>query len=152
MAFASLSDFFLVFRTKWNVFIKSILFYPIFFAILALGLFVVTSVIDESFPTGYSLDISYIDPLIFTGNPGAARSVLSAIAAGWATILGLAFSVTLITMQLSVSKYISHLVYRFEWDRINQLSISWFVFTVTYSLLVLKTVRTGELSINMATM
>ncbi|MDP8907409.1 MAG: DUF2254 domain-containing protein [Thermoproteota archaeon] len=153
MAFvASLSDSFLVFRTKWSVFIKSILFYPILFALISLGLFVVTCVIDESLPTGYSLNISYIDPLVFTGSPGAARSVLSAIAAGWATILGVAFSVTLITMQLSVSKYISHLVNRFEGDRINQLSIGWFIFTVTYSLLVLKTVRTGESSINMATM
>ena len=114
MVFASLSDFFLVFRTKWNVFIKSILFYPILFALIALGLFVVTSVIDDSFPTGFSINISYVNPLIFTGSPGAARSVLSAIAAGWAAILGVAFSVTLITMQLSVSKYISHLVNRFE--------------------------------------
>lgn len=152
MVFASMSDSFLVFRTKWSVFIKSILFYPIIFALIALGLFIVTSLIDESFPTGYSLSIPYIDPLIFSGSPGAARSVLSAIAAGWATILGVAFSVTLITMQLSVSKYISHLVNRFEGDRINQLSIGWFIFTVTYSLLVLKTVRTGESSINMATM
>src|SRR5918997_64711 len=110
MVFASLSDFFLVFRTKWNVFIKSILFYPILFGLIALGLFVVTSVIDDSFPTGFSINISYVNPLIFTGSPGAARSVLSAIAAGWAAILGVAFSVTLITMQLSVSKYISHLV------------------------------------------
>ncbi|CAN5779886.1 hypothetical protein BH23THE1_BH23THE1_26820 [soil metagenome] len=139
-------------HSKWNAFAKSILFYPIVFAIGALALFLITSVADNSFPTGYSLNIEYFNPLIFTGSPGAARSILAAIATAWATILGVAFSVTLITLQLSVSRYISHLVNRFEGDKINQLSLGWFIFTVTYSLLVLKTVRTGESSINLATM
>lgn len=139
-------------RTEWNVYTKSILFFPVLFAIAAFILFMITSIADNSFPTGYSLDTEYLDPLIFTGSPGAARSILSAIATGWATIFGVAFSVTLITLQLSVSKYISHLVNRFEGDRINQLSLGWFMFTVIFSLLVLKTVRTGESSINLATM
>lgn len=145
------SDIPIVFRSKWNRFIKPILFYPILFAVSALILFLITSSVDHSFPTGYSIDIEYIDPLIFTGSPDAARAILSAIATGWATILGVAFSVTLITLQLSVSKYISHLVNRFEGDKINQLSLGWFIFTVTYSLLVLKTVRNEESSINLVT-
>ena len=142
----------IVIRSKWKMFTKSILFYPVLFAVAALILFLITSLVDKSFPTGYSVYIEYVDPLVFTGSPGAARSILSAIATGWATILGVAFSVTLITLQLSVSKYISHLVNRFEEDKINQLALSWFIFTVTYSLLVLKTVRTGESSINLASM
>jgi uncharacterized membrane protein len=147
-----LSDIPIVIRSRWNRFIKSILFYPILFAVSALVLFLITSSIDHSFPTGYSIDVGYIDPLVFTGSPDAARAILSAIATGWATILGVAFSVTLITLQLSVSKYISHLVNRFEGDKINQLSLGWFIFTVTYSLLVLKTVRIEESSINLAPM
>ncbi|WP_458745993.1 DUF2254 family protein [Candidatus Nitrosocosmicus sp. T] len=152
MASYELSNIPIVIRSKWKVFTKSILFYPVLFAVAALILFLITSLVDNSFPTGYSVDIEYVDPLVFTGSPGAARSILSAIATGWATILGVAFSVTLITLQLSVSKYISHLVNRFEEDKINQLALSWFIFTVTYSLLVLKTVRTGESSINLASM
>ena len=152
MASYELSNIPIVIRSKWKVFTKSILFYPVLFAVAALILFLTTSLVDNSFPTGYSVDIEYVDPLVFTGSPGAARSILSAIATGWATILGVAFSVTLITLQLSVSKYISHLVNRFEEDKINQLALSWFIFTVTYSLLVLKTVRTGESSINLASM
>jgi hypothetical protein len=62
-----------------NWFIKSILFYPILFAVSALVLFLITSSVDHSFPTGYSIDIGYIDPLIFTGSPDAARAILSAI-------------------------------------------------------------------------
>ncbi len=77
-----LSDIPIVIRSRWNRFIKSILFYPILFAIGAFALFLITSTVDNSFPTGYSLDIEYIDPLIFTGSPGAARSILSAIATG----------------------------------------------------------------------
>jgi uncharacterized membrane protein len=147
-----ISDIPVIIRSKLNLFAKSILFYPVLFAAAALVLFLITSLIDHSFPIGYGFDIGYVDPLIFTGSPEAARAILSAIATGWATILGVAFSVTLITLQLSVSKYISNLVNRFEEDKINQLSLGWFIFTVTYSLLVLKTVRTGESSINLATM
>lgn len=132
-------------RDKLSGFLKSILFYPVIFAIAALGLFLITSTIDDSFPIGYTINMEYIDALIFTGSPSAARSILSAIAGAWATILGISFSVTLITLQLSVSKYISHLVNRFEEDRINRIALGWFIFTVLYSLLVLKTVRAGEL-------
>ena len=145
MIYSSVSNFFAKIKDRYSRFIKSILFSPLLFAIAAVGLFLITSIIDESFPTGYSIDVKYIDALIFTGSPSAARSVLAAIAGAWATILGISFSVTLITLQLSVSKYISHLVNRFEGDRINQVALGWFIFTVLYSLLVLKTVRAGEL-------
>lgn len=145
-----LSDIPIVIRSRWNRFIKSILFYPIVFAVSVLVLFLITSSVDHSFPTGYSIDIGYIDPLIFTGSPDAARAIMSAIATGWTTVLRVAFSVTLITLQLSVSKHISHLVNRFEGDKINQLSLGRFIFTVTYSLLVLKTIRTKGSSINLA--
>lgn len=135
-------------KTNWNKFSKSILFLPILFTIGSFGLLLITSTIDETFDESFTIDVDYLDPLIFAGGPDAARSVLSAIAGGWATILGVAFSVTLISLQLSVSKYISHLVNRFEQDNTNRFVLGWFIFTVTYSLLVLKTVRTGEPVLN----
>lgn len=104
----------------------------------------ITSRIDELFYKNVEFDNPYIGSLIFSGDADASRSMLSAVSTGWATILGVAFSVTLITLQLSTSKYTSHLVNRFENDKINQLTLAWFVSVVLYSLLVLKTVRTGS--------
>ncbi len=107
-------------------------------------LFLITSRIDELAYEKLTVDIPFLKSLVFAGSPNAARSILSTIAAGWATILGVAFSVTLITLQLATTKYTSHIVSRFEDDKINQLMLGWFVSVVLYSLLVLKTVRTGE--------
>ncbi|MDX1372734.1 MAG: DUF2254 family protein, partial [Nitrososphaeraceae archaeon] len=129
-------------QTRWFEFSKSILYYPILFLIGSFLLFIVTSKIDPLIPRDF--EFSLFNPIIFTGSPDAARSILSAIATGWTTILGVAFSVTLITLQLSSSKYISRLVTEFQNDKINQLTLGWFIFISSYSLLVLKTVRTDQ--------
>ena len=128
-------------KTKWRLFKQSILYLPIVFAFGAVILFLLTSRLDELYYQKITLDIPYLGSLIFAGSSDAARSVLSTIAAGWATILGVAFSVTLIMLQLSITKYTSNLVNRFEGDKINQFTLGWFIAVVTYSLLVLKTIR-----------
>jgi len=126
----------------------SFLYYPVIFTIGGIALFLLTSRLDEFFERSFYSDTnavtSYLEPLIFAGSPNAARSILSTIATGWATILGVAFSVTLITLQLSVTRYVSEIINEFQNSRTNQLTLAWFILTVTYSLLVLKTVRTGE--------
>jgi len=129
-------------QNRWFEFSKSILYYPILFLIGSFSLFIVTSTIDPLIPRDY--EFSLFKSLVFTGSPDAARSVLSAIATGWTTILGVAFSVALITLQLSSSKYISRLVTEFQNDKINQITLGWFIFVSSYSLLVLKTVRTTD--------
>lgn len=127
-------------KTKWIMFTQSILYLPVVFAIGAVVLFLLTSRLDELYYQKITLSIPYLDSLVFAGSSDAARSILSTVAAGWATILGVAFSVTLITLQLSITKYTSHLVNRFEGDKINQFTLGWFIAVVTYSLLVLKTI------------
>jgi hypothetical protein len=126
----------------------SFLYYPVIFTIGGIILFLLTSQLDESLDRSYYVDndaiSSYLEPLIFAGSPDAARSILSTIATGWATVLGVAFSVTLITLQLSVTRYVSEVINEFQNSRTNQFALAWFMLTVTYSLLVLKTVRTGE--------
>lgn len=129
-------------RNRWFEFSNSILYYPILFLLGSLSLFVITATIDPYIPRDY--EFSLFNPLVFTGSADAARSILSTVATGWTTILGVAFSVTLITLQLSSSKYISRLVSEFQNDKINQLTLGWFIFVSSYSLLILKTVRTDE--------
>ncbi len=125
------------------VFKQSILFYPVVFAIGSIILFLITSWIDGILYDQININFPYIDSLIFTGDADTSSSILSAIAGGWTTILGVTFSVTLVTLQLSSTKYTSHIVNRFEEDRLNQLTLAWFISIVLYSMLVLKTVRTG---------
>ena len=129
--------------SKLIAFKQSLLFYPIVFAIGSIILFLVTSWIDGMLYENLDINFPYIDSLIFTGDADASSSILSAIAGGWTTILGVTFSVTLVTLQLSSTKYTSHIVNRFEEDRLNQLTLAWFISIVLYSMLVLKTVRTG---------
>ncbi len=131
-------------KSKWSTFTKSILFYPIVFSAIAFIGFLITSRIDESFGNEFNIDTPFVSSIIFTGSADSARSILSAIAGGWTTILGVAFSITLVTLQLSTSRYTSHLVNKFEEDRINKLTLGWFISVVLYSLLVLKSVRTEE--------
>jgi len=133
-----------VLLSKLMLFKQSLLYYPILFSMGSLFLFLITSWLDETLHAQTNLDFQYLDSLIFTGSADASRSILSAIAGGWATILGVTFSVTLITLQLSSTKYTSHIVNRFEEDKLNQLTLAWFISVVLYSLLVLKTVRTGD--------
>ncbi len=129
---------------KTNGLKQSILFYPIVFVIGSIILFLITSNIDKVLYEQINFNVPYIDSLIFTGSADASRSILSAIAGGWATILGITFSVTLVTLQLSSTKYTSHIVNKFEEDRINQLTLGLFILVVLYSMMVLKTVRTGS--------
>ena len=130
------------------LFRESFLYYPVIFTLGGLALFILTSRLDESLERSFYADNNavtwYLEPFIFAGSPNAARSILSTIASGWATILGVAFSVTLITLQLAVTRYASEIVNEFQNSRTNQITLAWFIITVTYSLLVLKTVRTGE--------
>ncbi|MDQ6667336.1 MAG: DUF2254 domain-containing protein [Thermoproteota archaeon] len=123
---------------------QSILFYPIIFATGSVILFLLTSRIDEILKEKVRVDIPYIHSLLFAGSPNAARTILSTIAGGWTTMLGVTFSVALVTLQLSSTKYTSHIVNIFEDDKINQLTLGSFISVVIYSLLVLKTVQTGE--------
>ncbi len=131
-------------KSKSSTFTKSILFYPIIFSIIAFLGFLLTSRIDESFSNEFNIETPILNSLIFAGSADSARSILSAIAGGWTTILGVAFSITLVTLQLSTSRYTSYLVNKFEEDRINKLTLGWFIAVVLYSLLVLKSVRTEE--------
>lgn len=127
---------------------ESFLYYPVIFAIASFALFLITSRLDEIYGASYYTDgdviTSYLEPAFFAGSPNAARSILSTIASGWVTILGVAFSVTLITLQLTVTKFAAEVINEFQNSRVNQLTLAMFIFVVTFSLLVLKTVRTGE--------
>ena len=80
--------------------------------------------------------------MLASGAEGA-RGVLSTIAGGIITVTGVVFSITIVVLQLASSQYSPRILRSFTEDRINQLVLGVFIATFTYSLLVLRTVRSS---------
>ena len=79
---------------------------------------------------------------LFGGGTDAARSVLSAVAGSLITVTSLTFSLTVVTLQLASSQFSPRLLRTFTRDRVVHLTLATFLATFTYSLTVLRTVRT----------
>ena len=81
--------------------------------------------------------------LRFTFGAGAAgaRGVLSTIAGSIITVTGVVFSITIVALQLASSQFTPRVLRSFTGDRVNQLVLGVFIGTFTFSLLVLRTVR-----------
>ena len=114
---------------------------PVFSVLLALALGVLLPLldarVDDDLPaavTGY----------LFGGGPGAARTVLDAIASSLITVTSLTFSLTVVTLQLASSQFSPRLLRTFMRDRFVHVTLALFLATFTYALTVLRTVRSAD--------
>lgn len=109
---------------------------PAVFVLGALALSTVTIWLDEH----------WIDevPGGFSGGPDNARDVLSTISSSMITFTALVFSITIVVLQLTSSQFSPRVLRTFLRDRSTQVSLGVFVATFTYSLLVLRAVRSDE--------
>lgn len=82
-------------------------------------------------------------PGAFDGDATAARSILSTISGSLITVAGLAFTLTVVTLQLVSSQFTPRALRNFLGDRINQVTAGSFVGIFLYCLLVLRSVRTS---------
>ncbi len=82
--------------------------------------------------------------LLFSGDASAARGILSTIAAATATITGVVFSITVVTLQLVSSQFTPRALRGFLRDRVNQMTAGVFVGCFVYCLLVLRTIRSPD--------
>jgi uncharacterized membrane protein len=73
--------------------------------------------------------------------PAGAQQVLATSAGALATILGVAFSLTLVTLQLATAQYTPRLVGRLLEDRVTKVVLGSYIGTVAYLLLVLRAVH-----------
>lgn len=80
----------------------------------------------------------------FGAGPDGAREVLSAITSSMITFTGLVFSITIVVLTLTSGQFSPRVLRTFLRDRVTQYSLGIYVATFTYSVLVLRTVRTGE--------
>lgn len=80
----------------------------------------------------------------FGGTAEGASGVLSAIASSIITVTGVVFSVTIVALQLASSQFTPRVLRQFTADRANQIVLGVFIGTFTYTLLVQRTLRTGN--------
>jgi uncharacterized membrane protein len=85
-----------------------------------------------------------VDARLLHTTVSGAREVLSTSAGSLATVLGVTFSVTVVTLQLAATQYSSRILRRFMADRVTQALLGVFLGSVTYLFVVLRTVRSGE--------
>lgn len=114
---------------------------PTLGVVLALGLGVGLPRMDAAIDQDLSPTVT---AFLFGGGPGAARTVLQAIAGSLVTVTSLTFSLTVVTLQLASSQFSPRLLRTFTSDRFVHVTLALFLSTFTYSLTVLRTVRTVD--------
>ncbi len=80
-------------------------------------------------------------PLGFTSTVDSARSVLSTVAGATITFAGIAFSISLLIIQLASSQYSPRVVHTLFRDPFNKRVMALVVGTFTYCVIVLRSVR-----------
>ena len=79
------------------------------------------------------VEVSSTSRFVFQGTPDDARTLLIAIASTLATVIALVLGLTVVALQLASTQFSPRLLRNFLRDRINQVVLSIFVATFTYS-------------------
>ncbi|MEO7059375.1 MAG: DUF2254 domain-containing protein [Lapillicoccus sp.] len=93
------------------------------------------AVVDGRVPSSWAL-------LLFGGDAEAARTLLGAVSSSLITVTSLTFSLTVVTLQLASSQFSPRLLRTFTSDLFVQATLGLFLATFTFSLTVLRAVRT----------
>ena len=120
----------------WETLSSSLWFVPSIMTLLAIALAICGIALD------YALTGKY--EWAFGGGPEGAREVLSAIASSMITVAGVAFSITIVALTLASQQFGPRLLRNFMRDRGNQVVLGTFIATFTFSLIVLRTIRSDE--------
>ena len=106
----------------------------------AIVLFVVTTVLDRAVYRG----ALSIPSWMVSGSADASRQILTAIAAAVITVVGVVFSIILVTLTLASTQFGPRMLRNFIRDRATQLTLGTFVATFVYAVLVLESVGEGS--------
>ena len=102
-------------------------------SVAAVLLFVVTLSVDRAAFHGEVTLPSWV----ISGSPDAARQILSSLAAAIITVVGVVFSVMIVTLTLASSQFGPRMLRTFIRDRGTQLTLGTFVATFFYAMLAL---------------
>jgi uncharacterized membrane protein len=113
---------------------------PTIEVVVAVGLFALTHVLDRA---AYNGQFS-LPSWVVSGDADAARQILTAIAAAVITVVGLVFSIMIVTLTLASTQFGPRMLRNFIRDRGTQLTLGTFVATFVYAVLVLVSVGPGS--------
>lgn len=125
-------------RLVWASIRDSLWFAPA----LAVAMAIILAVVAVSLPAP-EIGSRMARVWLFGGGAEGARGMLSAIAGSLITVTGVVFSVTIVALQLASSQFTPRVLRSFVADRTNQVVLGIFIGTFTYSLLVLRTIRSA---------
>ena len=97
--------------------------------------------VDSDLPDG-------VRRALFSGDADAARTVLDAISSSLITVTSLTFSLTVVTLQLASSQFSPRLLRTFTSDVFVQTTLGLFLATFTFSLTVLRAVRSSDTTLD----
>ncbi|MEO8991995.1 MAG: DUF2254 domain-containing protein [Nitrosospira sp.] len=83
-------------------------------------------------------------PRLFGAGAEGSREMLSTIASSMMTVVGVTFSMTLVTLSLASSQYTSRVLGNFIRSPITQAALGIFAGIFTYCLIVLRVIRSGD--------
>src|SRR5579859_3546120 len=85
-----------------------------------------------------------LPPWVISGSADAARQILTTIAAAIITVVGVVFSIILVTLTLASTQFGPRMLRNFIRDRGTQLTLGTFVATFVYAVMVLVSIGTGS--------
>src|SRR5580693_7999544 len=118
----------------------SLWFVPSLEVVAAIGLFIGTLAADRA---AYRGDFG-LPGWVISGSADAARQILTTIAAAIITVVGVVFSIILVTLTLASTQFGPRMLRNFIRDRGTQLTLGTFVATFVYAVLVLASIGTGS--------
>ncbi len=83
-------------------------------------------------------------PRVFGAGAEGARGMLSTIAGSMMTVVGVTFSMTLVTLALASSQYSSRVLRNFIRDRVTQSVLGAYAAIFVYCIIVLRTIRSAD--------
>ena len=105
----------------------------------AIALFAGTCALDRA---AYQGRIT-LPPWVISGSADAARQILAALAAAVITVVGVVFSIMIVTLTLASTQFGPRMLRNFIRDRATQLTLGTFVATFVYAVLALVAIGPG---------
>jgi uncharacterized membrane protein len=130
----------LPFLQLWRSFRASYWFVPSLMSILAIALGALMVWLDSGPADGLLDALGWYQQ----SKPEGAREVLSAIAASMITVAGVVFSITIVAISFAANQYGPRILTNFMSDRGNQITLGTFIATFVYSIVVLRTIYSGD--------
>jgi uncharacterized membrane protein len=118
----------------------SLWYVPAIEVVAAIALFIGTLAADRA---AYRGDFT-VPGWVISGSADAARQILTTIAAAIITVVGVVFSIILVTLTLASTQFGPRMLRNFIRDRGTQVTLGTFVATFVYSVLVLASIGVGS--------